>query len=298
MSKDSTETVGEAICDGTGPVRRRGEQRDGAVDPVVAWVVEKAPGRRGRGEDEGRPGGAFEPDDRSELEHSLRDADDRSTGAPVWVHRVQIRDQNGDWHDLIDPGPISLWPPGRNENVPGKNTKDKPSLAERLDYDLPGVKHDPDEWDTLTPGPATDKKFFQLFKDNGLMVGDTGLLKPDAETAKRNSWEGPVLTPNERELRDRLLKAYRQWFIGQPKLPTKPHYRTASMADNHARTAEGLYSFALRHGVRDPEKYGLPMEAATFRPTAQPRAVAYDAPKRGMEVRKPHGIITVRERYL
>ena len=252
----------------------------------------------GRGEDEGRPGGAFEPDDRSELEHSLRDADDRSTGAPVWVHRVQIRDQNGDWHDLIDPGPISLWPPGRNENVTGKNTKDKPSLAERLDYDLPGVKHDPDEWDTLVPGPATDKKFFQLFKDNGLMVGDTGLLKPDAETAKRNGWEGPVLTPNERELRDRLLKAYRQWFIGQPKLPTKPHYRTASMADSHARTAEGLYSFALRHGVRDPEKYGLPMEAATFRPSAQPRAVAYDAPRRGMEVRKPHGIVTVRERYL
>lgn len=228
----------------------------------------------------------------------MRDADDRSTGAPVWVHRVQIRDQNGDWHDLIDPGPISLWPPGRNENVPGKNTKDKPSLAERLDYDLPGVKHDPDEWDTLTPGPATDKKFFQLFKDNGLMVGDTGLLKPDAETAKRNSWEGPVLTPNERELRDRLLKAYRQWFIGQPKLPTKPHYRTASMDDNHARTAEGLYSFALRHGVRDPEKYGLPMEAAAFRPSAKPRAVAYNAPRRGMEVRKPHGIVTVRERYL
>ena len=23
----------------------------------------------------------------------------------MWVHRVQIRDKNGDWHDLIDPAP-------------------------------------------------------------------------------------------------------------------------------------------------------------------------------------------------
>lgn len=255
----------------------------------------------GLGEAEGRPGAAYAPGDSSELEHTLRPK------APVWVHRVQIRDKNGDWHDLIDPGPISLWPPGRNENADGRTTKDKPSLAERLDYDFPHEKHDPKEWDTLTPGPTADEKFRQLFKQNGLLLGDSGLVKPDADYAAKWHWQGPVLSPHEREVRDKLVKAYRQWFVGRPELAVSPHnlphWRQASVtppAIPRGTAPEKIFALATQAGVDHPERYGLPMRMArTLRDhQPQPKAVRYAHPDSHVEVRKPPGIVTVHERYL
>ena len=239
---------------------------------------------QGQGEDEGNPGGAYSPGTDSELEHSLR------PGAPVFVHRVQIRDTNGDWHDLMDPGPISLWPPGRNENASGKTTKDKPSLAERLDYDL-GGKHKSEEWDSLVPGKTTDEKFRQLFLDNNLMVG-TGLLKPDMDQAAKWGWAGPVLTPQEKMMRDKLIKVYRQFFVGRPELRKSPanlpHVRRASLAPPgpvRGTAPEQLYDLATRWGIPDPERYGIPLEVAA------PIVAHVPVP-----LRKPLGILLIKER--
>lgn len=172
----------------------------------------------GQGETSSAEGGAYDPMSNSEREHNLH------SGAPVYVHRVQIRSPDNDWHDLMDYGPQSLWPPGRNETATHKKVLDKPSLADRLDYDL-GGKHDPKEWDTLVPGLQADAAFRKLFKDNGLLDAN-GAFKPN-------------LDKNQGELKDKLLKVYRQFFVGRPDLPTKPHHRHASL-QSHTASVDDL----------------------------------------------------------
>lgn len=159
----------------------------------------------GQGEGGGH-GGAYEPHHQGELEHNLR------SHAPVHIRRVQIRapgQENqgyGDWHDIIDPGPFSTWTPGRYEEgdekhrsdyAPGEMVGYKPSLAAELDKAL-GGDHDSALWDKLKPGRKTEALFAQLIKD-----------KPGKK--------------------DKLIKLYRDHFVGRPDLPTKPHERRASL---------------------------------------------------------------------
>lgn len=258
----------------------------------------------GQGETSSAEGGAYEVMNNSEREHNLR------PGAPVHVFRVQIRSPDGDLHDLVDPGPISLWPPGRNETASGKAVEDKPSLAKRLDYDL-GGKHKPEDWDTLVPGIQTDEVFRKLFHENGLL-SNSGTLAPD-----RN------LDSPKQELKAKLLKVYRQFFVGRPDLPTKPHIRRASISPP-ARTIVGtapehLFDLALKWGIPEPERYGAPTEGylaskidrlAASDPDIYHDPVGWarrDVEKNGLGhtpgdqmygARKRGGIVSVRERYL
>lgn len=258
----------------------------------------------GQGETSSAEGGAYEVMNNSEREHNLR------PGAPVHVFRVQIRSPDGDLHDLVDPGPISLWPPGRNETASGKAVEDKPSLAKRLDYDL-GGKHKPEDWDTLVPGIQTDEVFRKLFHENGLL-SNSGTLAPD-----RN------LDSPKQELKAKLLKVYRQFFVGRPDLPTKPHIRRASISPP-ARTIVGtapehLFDLALKWGIPEPERYGAPTEGylaskidrlAASDPDIYHDPVGWarrDVEKNGLGhtpgdqmygARRRGGIVSVRERHI
>lgn len=165
----------------------------------------------GEGEDSQWSGGAYHPKS-TEQEHTLL------SGAPVTIRRLQIRDQSGDWHDLIDYGPISEWPEGRDEvNIPesvgssafagpltgepthgAKASRDKPSLAETLKK-MVGGSYSPETWDALRPGAKTDMIFSKLLKEH-----------PEKKTE--------------------LDKIYRWFFVGRTDLHTKPHRRRASLA--------------------------------------------------------------------
>lgn len=59
--------------------------------------------------------------------------------------------------------------------------------------------------------------------------------------------------------------------------------------------AEKLYFLAQSWGVDHPERYGLPRQGV---PVRQGRVQQPPAPVRGTEFRRPHGIVTVHERYL
>lgn len=178
----------------------------------------------GQGEGAGH-GGAYDPNDKRELEHNLR------THAPVHVRRLQIRSPDMDWHDLMDYGPMSLWSPGRNETASGKEVLDKPSLAKELTNVLGASQ--PKDLDTLKPGHQADAVFSQLVQKY----------------------------PSKK---DQILKLYRDFFVGRPELPTKPHVRRASIqAIPHVATLDEqnpahLYDLATSWGVARPERYGLP----------------------------------------
>lgn len=144
----------------------------------------------GQGEGTGSHG-AFDPMDDSEREHNLE------AGAPVWIRRLQIKDPNAAWHDLVDHGPISTWTPGRDETASGKTVRDKPSLAEELTKAIGGT-HDAEVFDKLKPGHKAEMLMGKIWKDN------------------------PTKRPQVEAL-------YRDFFVGRPDLPTKPHKRSASL---------------------------------------------------------------------
>lgn len=144
----------------------------------------------GQGEGSGEHG-AFDPMDNSEREHNLE------AGAPVWIRRLQIKDPNAAWHDLVDHGPISTWTPGRDETASGKTVRDKPSLAEELTKAIGGA-HDADVFDKLKPGHKAEMLMGKIWKDH-----------PDK--------------------RPQIEALYRDFFVGRPDLPTKPHKRSASL---------------------------------------------------------------------
>jgi len=186
----------------------------------------------GQGETPSLQGGAYAPMNDSEREQNLLQ------GAPVHMRRVQIRDPQGNWHDVMDYGPMSLWPPGRNETASGKTVFDKPSLAANLSKDV-GGHFDPQEWDNLTPGPQTDQKFAKLIHDH-----------PEAE--------------------QRILHWYTRFFHGRPDLTLKPHMRKASLSPRTfytlAEVAEERRNAAelgYGRGVRTP----LSANVKAFSPT-------------------------------
>ena len=260
--------------------------------PIYLWALWPGAGESSGG------GGAYSADTDSELEHMLQQ------GAKVFLRRLQIRDEKGDFHDLIDPGPISTWARGRDESSSGRNSQDKESLAARLDYDLPDVKHDPEEWDYLAPGPEADAKFAKLFEQYGLLSPGVGLKGEHPEYMKSKDPDHPhpewqeELSPQQQKIKQKLLKAYEHFFVGKPHLPPA-HFRFASQSTHRVAAAEQLFDMATVWGVRDAEKYGMPMHLArALRPQPKPRVVAYDAPRGGIEVRKRPGIVTVHERYL
>ena len=260
--------------------------------PIYLWALWPGAGESSGG------GGAYSADTDSELEHMLQQ------GAKVFLRRLQIRDEKGDFHDLIDPGPISTWARGRDESSSGRDSQDKESLAKRLDYDFPEVKHDPEEWDYLTPGPEADAKFAKLFEQYGLLSPGVGLKGEHPEYMKSKDPDHPHpewqegLTPKQQEIKKKLLKAYEHFFVGKPHLPP-PHFRFASQSTRRVSAAEQLFDMATVWNVRDAAKYGLPMHLARApKPRPKPRAVAYAHADRHVEVRKPPGIVTVHERYL
>lgn len=144
----------------------------------------------GQGEGKGEHG-AYNVWNDSEREHNLY------SGAPVHIRRLQIADPNGDYHDLIDPGPMSLWSPGRDETATNKKVTDKPSLAVELQKVL-GTKQDAEYFDKLKPGAQADVVFAKLVHEH----------------------------PGQKK---ELLKLYRDFFVGKPHLTTKPHVRRASV---------------------------------------------------------------------
>lgn len=216
---------------GVGKNEMRGDSRFVPVAISGLW------GGQGEG---GGHGGAYEPHHPGEKEHSLR------THAPVHVRRVQIRAPGpenqgyGAWHDVIDHGPISLWGTGRYEEgdeahrsdyAPGEMVKFKPSLAQELTKAL-NVSQ-PKALDDLKPGPKADAVFTDLLHKY----------------------------PQKKE---QLLTLYRDFFVGRPDLPTKPHTRRASiqhiprLASLDEQNPRHLYDLATSWGVAKPERYGLP----------------------------------------
>jgi hypothetical protein len=195
----------------------------------------------GQGEGEGH-GSAFDPDHPGELEHNLL------SHAPVHLRRVQIRAPGtenqgyGSWHDVIDHGPISLWGQGRYEEGDEKHRSDyapdpmvkfKPSLAEEVTKATGTAQSK--ELDALQPGHQADLVFSQLIHDH----------------------------PQHKE---QLLKLYRDFFVGRPDLPTKPHTRRASLQRHAAhphdldpRNPVHLAALAESWGITNPERYGLPL---------------------------------------
>jgi hypothetical protein len=186
----------------------------------------------GQGETPTNEGGAFDPLNASELEQNLK------PGAPVHVHRVQIRSPDGDWHDVMNYGPMSLWPPGRDEG--GGKIGDKPSLAQTLS-DAVGIKVDKSNFDTLKPGTQAYTVFSKLVGEHKDELFDS---------------QGK---PNDKK--KKLDKIYRDFFLGRPDLPMKPHHRRASV-NPPLRTGghqpEQLYDLAVRWGIPNPERYGVP----------------------------------------
>lgn len=218
----------------------------------------------GQGES-GGSGGAYDPHAKSELEQNLRG------GAPVHVRRVQIRSPDKDWHDTMDPGPMSEWQLGRDETASGHKVHDKPSLAEDLDGDLGGGKHDPEYWDRLKPGTQAEHVFAQLIHDN----------------------------PKQK---DKLLKTYRRHFVGRPDLTLKPHTRKASLQHMHLHPVrvmiaapQDLYGLAMLWGIPHPERYGMPYQGALPAPLTRKERLkefAEDLKGRGWQVTqivKQHG---------
>lgn len=149
----------------------------------------------GQGESPENIGGAYDPHASSELEHTLL------PHAPVLVRRLQIKDPNSDWHDLIDYGPMSMWPEGRDEQ-----TKDKPSLSAELNEQL-GAGLKAKDWDDLKPGPTADKMFYELAQKY----------------------------PGQKDVLDKI---YRRYFVGRPDLTAKPHHRYASLQRRSERQLE------------------------------------------------------------
>ena len=161
----------------------------------------------GQGEGGGH-GGAYDPEHSGEKEHNLR------SHAPVHVRRLQIRapgSENqgyGSWHDTIDHGPMSLWSPGRYEEgdefsnssyAPGERMDYKPSLGEEVNKAI-GGNYDTKLFDNLKPGYQADQIFAKLIHEQ----------------------------PNQ-TFKKRLEELYRDFFVGRPDLPTKPHRRRASL---------------------------------------------------------------------
>jgi hypothetical protein len=221
------------------PAASLGKEQMTGTDRQVPVVMSGLWG--GQGEHSTGSGGAYDANDSRELEHNLQQ------GAPVHVHRLQIRSPHpqgkqgeGDWHDLIDHGPISQWSPGRDETASGHSVNDKPSLAKSLGKILPDT-FDAKHWDTLKPGHQTDAEFSKLI----------GKYPQD---------------------KDKILKEYQRFFVGRPDLPTKPHRRHARIFHEPRRLVAGLdetnpshlFDLARGWGVKNPELYGLPMRAKEF----------------------------------
>lgn len=159
----------------------------------------------GLGEDTHGGGGAYHP-------HSVEQEHTLLSGAPVHIHRVQVKDPQGNWHDLIDHGPISMWGEGRNESnngmnggsgdegMGGKETMDKPSLAQEV---------------TKVVGTKMSGEFGKLL--DGLKPG-TKALHTFLDLHKKYPGHD-----------DELAKLYQMFFVGRPDLP-KPHMRYANLA--------------------------------------------------------------------
>lgn len=162
---------------GVGPAQMKGTKNNIPV-MISGWWS-------GQGEDTAGRGGAYDPHAASEQEHTLLH------GAPVYVHRLQIRSPDQDWHDLVDYGPVSQWPEGNTSTDP----TEKPSLQTELGK--LGVSA-PKTVDLLKPGEKTDVVFRDLVTQN----------------------------PDKKDL---LAKLYQRFFVGRPDLPTKPHHRHAGV---------------------------------------------------------------------
>lgn len=174
--------------------------------PIAISGLWTGQGEGGTGSPSSGHGGTYDVDNKRELEHNL------NSHAPVTVRRLQIRapgQENqgyGAWHDTIDHGPMSMWTPGRYEEgdefsggdyAPGDRVGYKPSLAEELNKTI-GGSHEAEVFDKLKPGHKADMLLGKIWKDN----------------------------PGQR---DRIEELYRDFFVGRPDLPTKPHRRRASL---------------------------------------------------------------------
>lgn len=174
--------------------------------PVAISGLWTGQGEGGSGSSGSGHGGTYAPDHPGEKEHNLR------THAPVHIRRLQIRAPGpenqgyGEWHDTIDHGPMSMWTPGRYEEgdefnrsdyAPGDRVGYKPSLAEELTK-ATGDSHDAEIFDKLKPGHKADMLLGKIWKDN----------------------------PTKRK---KIEELYRDFFVGRPDLPTKPHERRASL---------------------------------------------------------------------
>jgi hypothetical protein len=182
----------------------------------------------GRGGGTGTGHGEFDATDKSELEQSMTSGADnpQGAGAPIHVYRLQVPDPKGDLHDLIDYGPMSMWPPGRNETASGKTVHDKPSLSHELKKVLPG-SYDPDKWDKLTPGHQSEAAFYQLWKDNKEYFD----AHPDRLKAYNKLW--------------------RDFFVGRPEIALKPHIRRASVQE-HVRLIEARIDYLAKISLPKP----------------------------------------------
>jgi nicotinamidase/pyrazinamidase len=189
---------------------------------------------------------AYPPNRNSEREHNL------APFAPVHIRRVQIRSPDMDWHDVIDYGPMSLWPIGRDETASGKIVRDKPSLVEELQKVLPNVHFDKGKWDYLKPGHQTDQLFSRLLYQYAVPMRD-----PNGQVVVQN---GKVQVERP-DIEKKLDKLYRNFFVGRPDLTEKPHMRRANLAPIPPVTAvavppDQLYRLAVLWDIPHPERYG------------------------------------------